>query len=352
MFQIFKKIFSFFYFLIYSLNRFFFRLGLKKVFSSPAYILSIGNLSLGGSGKTPMVEFVSKELYLKNFSPTIISRGYGRGSRKNLMVSDGGGKIASIEASGDEPYMLANSLPQIPIWVGKKTQVLFSAYEKNQPKPILLDDGFQTAYIKKNLDILLIDTSVSLAQYQLLPVGRLREPLSAINRANIIILTKCNFAGKNLIKIKKIISSYLYNKKTSIFSSNYVLALKQYKKNTFFCVQKNFSTAIVAFCGIANSKIFEKEASRLSGGPFAFLKFSDHHRYSNKDIVNIKQTLALLGSQTIITTKKDLFKIKDSLKNYNLFILDVEHQIINKAGFLKEIVDDINNYYSSDQYIG
>ena len=343
---------SLFYFIIYSLNRLCFACGLKKVFSSPAYTISVGNLSLGGSGKTPMVEFVAQELSLKKLSPVIISRGYKRKSDKNLMVSDEGGLLSNITISGDEPYMLAKSLPGIPVWVGKKSQILFSAYKQSRPKTIILDDGFQTAYIKKNLDILLVDTSVDLEHYQLVPRGQLREPLSAINRANIIIFTKCNFGGENINKIKQLISFHLYNKKTPTFSSNYVLSLKRFKKNKLFFVQKKFSEPVVAFCGIANSSIFEKEVSRLSGGVFAFLQFSDHHKYCNTDVLVIKQKINEIGAKTIITTKKDLFKIKNSFPGCDLFILDVEHEIINKKIFLKELEDGINKYYSSDQYIG
>ena len=352
MFKILKKILSLFYFIIYSLNQLCFHFGLKKVFSSPSYIISIGNLSVGGSGKTPMVELVSQSLYLKKLSPVIISRGYKRRSSNNLMVSDEKEVLSGVDISGDEPYLLAKSLPGIPVWVGKKAQILFSAYKKNRPKAIILDDGFQTAYIKKNLDILLVDTSVGPEHYQLVPCGRLREPLSAINRANIIVFTKCNFGGENINKIKQLISSHLYNKKTPTFSSNYVLSLKQFKKNKLVFVEKKISGPVVAFCGIANSSIFEEEVSRLSGGDFAFLQFSDHHKYSNTDFMLIKQKIIEVGTKTLFTTKKDLFKIKDSFPGCDLFILDVEHQIINKKSFLKELDDGINKYYSSDQYIG
>ena len=347
MFKILKKILSLFYFIIYSLNQLCFHFGLKKVFSSPSYIISIGNLSVGGSGKTPMVELVSQSLYLKKLSPVIISRGYKRRSSNNLMVSDEKEVLSGVDISGDEPYLLAKSLPGIPVWVGKKSQILFSAYNNHRPRSIVLDDGFQSDYIKKNLDILLVDTSVNLKEYKLFPSGRLREPLAAINRANIIVFTKCNFGGKNINKIKKLIFDHLYNKKTLIFTANYVLSLKQYKNNKWLSAQKNFVDPVVAFCGIANSSIFEGEASRISRGSFAFLKFSDHHKYSKLDLASIKQKLDESGSQTLLTTKKDFYKVRGFFKSYNLFVLDVEHHIVNENAFLGEIERRINKYYSS-----
>ena len=347
-----KKIFSFFYLILYFLHRLTFLFKLRRIFSSPSYIISVGNLSVGGSGKTPMVELLARRLSFKKLFPSIISRGYKRKSQKNIIVSDNKNILANINDSGDEPYMLASSLPGVPVWVGKKSDILGLSYKKTFPKSIILDDGFQSLYIKKNLDILLIDVSVDFNKYKLLPYGLLREPLSAINRANIIVLTKCNFGEKNINKIKALISSYLYNHSTTIFTSNYILSLKNYKNNKFTFFKKELSVAVVAFCGIANSSIFEKEAVSLTRGAFSFVKFSDHHQYCSADFNLIKTRAKKIGSKTILTTKKDFFKIKNYFKNYDLFILDVEHQIINQNAFFKQIENNIKRYYSSDQYIG
>ena len=160
-----KLICSYFYLLLYQINSFLFKYKLRAVYSSPSYVISVGNLSVGGSGKTPMVELIASRLLDNNFFPVIVSRGYKRASSKMTIVSDGKRVYSNVKDAGDEPYMLAMNLYNVPVIVGKKFHSMISAYKTFNAKTILLDDSFQTRKIKKNLDILLIDVSVNINQY-------------------------------------------------------------------------------------------------------------------------------------------------------------------------------------------
>ena len=122
-----KLICSYFYLLLYQINSFLFKYKLRAVYSSPSYVISVGSLSVGGSGKTPMVELIASRLLDNNFFPVIVSRGYKRASSKMTIVSDGKRVYSNVKDAGDEPYMLAKSLPAIPIVVGNKQKAIACA---------------------------------------------------------------------------------------------------------------------------------------------------------------------------------------------------------------------------------
>ena len=178
--------------MVYLLWRCLFNFGIipQKKFNTK--IVSIGNISIGGTGKTPMIETISKELTTNNISHCIVSRGYKKKIKGTLIVSNKEEIIASIEQSGDEPFMLAHSLKNIPIIVGDKSKSIEIAIKKFKPQLILLDDGFQSLKIKRDCDIVLVDLSREFNHYKLLPLGFLREPISSLKRASLIIFTKSN----------------------------------------------------------------------------------------------------------------------------------------------------------------
>ncbi len=343
-----KHILSFVFFMLLKLNKFlyFYKLRRRVFFSS--FILSVGNLSLGGSGKTPMVELLANKLYHKKKAPAIVSRGYRRSSWVNHVVTDGSRAPISIQKAGDEPFMLAMSLKNIPIIVGKKIKAIYMAIDQFQSKTIILDDSFQSHSIKKNLDILLVDLSVPVEQYKLFPKGYLREPIEAINGAEVIVFTKVGFNIKNENRIKKIILSQLNNKKTLLFNAKYVFSLKKYlkRKSSFISYNKKINRPVVAFCGIANSELFEKEVRSSCSEKIQFLAFPDHCKYTSRHIYKIKNALKKNPESHIITTKKDFFKIRDAFFNYTIFIIDLQHSLDNESGFFSFIDGKISEYYS------
>ena len=324
------------------------RQGLKKTLSSPVFVLSVGNLSFGGSGKTPMVEFLTKELSNKNFFPAIISRGYGRKSYRNTVVSDGRRLLTGVRFAGDEPYMLAKSLPTVPVIVGNKKKAIAYAYNSFNVKTILLDDAFQTHYIKKNLELLLIDVSLNLQSYQLFPSGILREPIEAINRADVVVFTKNNFASSSKEKIKTLVFNAMNKPGVLFLDADYIITLKNYchKNNTLLPFTKTIKEPFVAFCGIANPLIFNLEAKKLGQTNVNSLNFSDHHNYTQKDIFLIKNKLKSIKGATILTTKKDLFKISHHFTGCQILILDVKHSINKESQLLEYITQKINQFSS------
>ena len=343
-----KAFFSFVFFLLFKLNKLLYFYRLKRSVSFSSFIISVGNLSLGGSGKTPMVELLAKNLYHKNKRLAIISRGYGRSSWFNHIVTKGAGPLISVRTSGDEPFMLAMSLKKIPIIVGKKIKSISMAIDQFQSKTIILDDSFQTHSIKRNLDILLIDLSINIKQYNVFPKGYLREPVEGANRADVIIFTKSGFNRKNDNRVKQIVLEHLTNKKTLLFDAQYVFSLKKYlkEKKSFISYNKKINSPSFAFCGVANSDLFEKEARSVCSKKVEFLAFSDHCKYTSYHIQKIKNILIKKRVTHIITTKKDFFKIQESFSNYEVFIIDLQHKIENEKVLFSFINKQINKYYS------
>ena len=187
-----------------------------KARTLPCKVISIGNITTGGSGKTPTVEFLS--LYLKSLGKNvgIISRGYGRTSKNTKIVTDGINKPTSWEICGDEAFLLANKLDNIPIIVGKSKydSGLKMATEFNTDV-IIIDDGFQHRSLHRDLDIVLVNSKDTKIDHRPFPLGELRENLSNLKRADLIIYTKSNIHNisdylintLNHIKINKIKSS-------------------------------------------------------------------------------------------------------------------------------------------------
>tara|TARA_B100000579_G_scaffold325798_1_gene275625 strand:+ start:264 stop:1316 length:1053 start_codon:yes stop_codon:yes gene_type:complete len=343
-----KAFFSFIFFLFFKLNKLLYLYRLRRSVSFSSFILSVGNLSLGGSGKTPMVELLAKSLYHKNKRLAIISRGYGRSSWFNHVVTKGAGPLVSVHTSGDEPFMLAMSLKKIPIIVGKKIKSISMAIDQFQSKTIILDDSFQTHSIKRNLDVLLIDLSINIKQYNIFPKGYLREPVGEVNRADVIIFTKSGSNRKNDKRVKQIILNNLTNKKTLLFDAQCVFSLKKYlnEKKAFISYNKKINSPSLAFCGIANSDLFEKEAHLACSKKVEFLAFSDHCKYTPYHIQKIKNILIKKKVSHIITTKKDFFKIQEFFSSYEIFIIDLQHKIEKEEVLFSFINKQINKYYS------
>ena len=244
--------------------------------------------------------------------------------------------------------MLAMSLKNIPIIVGKKIKSIAMAINQFQSKTIILDDSFQTLSIKRNLDILLIDLSINIKQYNIFPKGYLREPVGEASRADIVIFTKSGSNIKNDDKVKQTILNNLTNKKTLLFDAKYVFSLKKHlkEKNCFISYNKKINSPSIAFCGIANSDLFEKEARLACSKKVEFLAFPDHCKYTASHIQKIKKILIKKRLSHIITTKKDFFKIQDFFSNYEIFIIDLQHKVENEKVLFSFINKQIKKYYS------
>ena len=337
-----KKSFSLCY---YYLANFYFLLYNKKILkqysNQTTTIVSVGNLSFGGSGKTPFVSLLSSVLNNNNISNSIISRGYKRLSKNLVVVSDGKKILGNIKNSGDEALLLAKKNKGNPVVVGDKVDCCRVVCDRFKTDVIIIDDGFQSHYINKNIEIVLVDVSVPSSEYKLFPLGKLREPLDNIDRADIVIFSKMNLNSNNNI-INLCLSKINLNSQ-AVFYSNIESSLFLYKNKVLEPWNSlNFRDPVFCVSGIANNSSFLNTVKDLGLDVSDYLFFADHYNYKKSDFERIIKKMIYLGVKTIVTTLKDFVKLENSFSGYRLLVVDINHKIKEENLFVKCLLKKIN----------
>jgi tetraacyldisaccharide 4'-kinase len=312
--------------------------GLLKGSRLPCKVISVGNITLGGTGKTPTVEHIAKLLKGEGVDVVVLSRGYGgRMERSFGVVSDGKQILLSPGEAGDEPYMLAQRLEGIPILVGRRRD--FSgryASAQFHPHVVLLDDGFQHLRVKRDVDILLVDSHTGFGNGYLFPRGPLREPLDQLSRADLFIITKVEELD-TCGELEEMIKSH--KKKAVIFHSNYspdyLTDLDGRKRLPLGYIK---GRRIAALSGIANPPYFRRLLEVAGAKVEEEIIFPDHHVYSRKDIPIIQR--ALRKAECIVTTEKDSPKLSGVIKgDFPAMSMGISLKIIEGDHFKRVLLD-------------
>ena len=293
--------------------------------------ISVGNLSMGGTGKTPMVEYLLSNLLIK-YKIGILSRGYKRKSNGFLKLNE----YSDISVVGDEPFIIQKTFPDSNVYVCEDRVTGIKNILKNDELDfIILDDAFQHRKLKTTLNIMLSSFSKPFYNDYIFPVGDLRESRLSYKRANIIIITKCpaNLSQNEMNDIKLKINP-LEDQKiffTTISYKDILFGNKSVNINSII------NKEILLVTGIAETDSIIRYLNSRSI-KFKHLEYSDHHHYSNNDINNI---LKLSRNSLVLTTKKDYYKLKDNINN--LLYLDIETRFLkNEDQFLKEVYKILN----------
>jgi len=300
-------------------------------------IISIGNLELGGTGKTPTVLYVAKFLLNNNYNPGIVSRGYKRSSSGQQLVTDGKNIFLTADEAGDEPFLLAQNLKNIPIVVNKNrfsaSNYLKSKFNVNV---ILLDDAFQHRKIKRDIDLLLINTNTPLKELTLFPSGVLRENFYNYKRASALLL--CKKIKSNDESVNDFYKKIKFKNK---FYCSFVFDL--YCTKTFsYLDPKEIKENVFAFCGIGNPKSFFKTLNQLNIKLNILKTFKDHQLYSKKIVNNLIDTIKKNNIYYIITTEKDYIKLpKFFTTKFRIIILKLA--LDSNVNFNKYIIKKLNS---------
>jgi tetraacyldisaccharide 4'-kinase len=269
----------------------------------PCRVISIGNLTLGGTGKTPIVEVVAGLLQQEGLRVCVLSRGYGGKARSGItVVSDGERCLVPPEVAGEEPVLLAEHLAALPVIVGKDRYAAgMLAIERFGADAIVLDDGFQHVQLARDLDILLLDASHPFGNGRVFPRGELRERPSAVARADAIVLTRWEAAAapSRLIPSLSRLTLPLFCSQhrpldLRVLSDGHILPLTSLK-----------GRRLVAFCGIGTPRHFRLTLQRLGAEIVAFVAFPDHHPYRPSDIEHLIGIATQHGADSLVTTEKD-----------------------------------------------
>lgn len=303
-------------------------------------VISIGNLTVGGTGKTPLTILLARMLKENGLKPVVLSRGYGRQSGRNIaIVSDGRCILLDHHQSGDEPFLMSQLLPQIPVVVGASRFLTGKkAIEALGADILILDDGFQHRGLYRDIDIVLLGSSQPFGNGRLLPGGSLREPPGALRRADIIVMTGSDQgAGVRLPSRLLAVLNYSSHCFQSRHEARAVLAANREPLPLAFLQGKR----IYAFSGIGNPLSFRRTIEGLGADLSGFEAFPDHHYYDAAEIAGITIHAQRLKADIILTTEKDgvrLLDYPDFLAT--IFLLRIEMTFIPEGGsFFKLILD-------------
>jgi len=287
-------------------------------------VISVGNITLGGTGKTTLVEYLSVKLCLAGHKVAVLSRGYKRNSRR-----------PGAQGLGDEPAMLAQNLPLVQVMVDKnRIKAGQAAIRDHSVDTLILDDGLQQWKISKDLEIVTIDAQNPFGNYRLLPAGFLREPLSALKRVDIFVLTQVRLGQDSsglTAQLKRINSHALIVESKHAFKG-----ISRLDQADVF-IDYNFlkGKCVAIFSGIGNPEGFKNSVRDLGIKVAKYFEFTDHHDYTQADILRMVSEAQGNNLEAIITTPKDAVKIRElGIKYPMILVLKIGLEIIkNEAEF-------------------
>ena len=307
--------------------KFLYRRGFLKSSKLKAKVISIGNITWGGTGKTSLVALLSKFLSLKNIKSAVLIRGYG----------------------GDEDSMLREQLGNILVLSGRnRIKNAKEAEDKYNCQALILDDGLQHWRIKRDLDIVAVSATNPFGNGRLIPAGILREPFSALGRADIFVLTKVNLANeKHIADTEKTIRSI--KPQAQIFKAEHkAISITKINGNEKLDLSYITGKKICAVSGIGDNDSFFKMLLTSGAKITTKLPFPDHHKYTRGDISYIINAAKKTGAGTIITTAKDWVRLKPIFHNkysgdIEILLLNITIRIIDEEGFFNRVNSIFNS---------
>jgi len=329
---------SFIYGSITSMRNLLFDYGIFKAKIHPIPIICIGNLSVGGTGKTPHTQYLL-DLLKNNYKVAVLSRGYGRKTSSLQLVEINNNAIEI----GDEPLQLKQNNPECLVVVEKNRNKGVQHILQHFPEVdvILLDDGYQHRWIKAGFNILITPFSSPYYKDYLMPVGKLRESKKGVTRANAVIFSKTPENTNPTLKKGMMGKLHLFSHQKAYFSAIEYHKFKCISNNTELEENTHYSITLVS--GIANANPLIKYLKE-KGHSINHLKYADHHNYTSNDIDTIlaKYNAEKSTKKLILTTEKDATKLKEFLphfKDVNFYYIPIEIKIEQSERFKKQILD-------------
>ncbi len=299
----------------------FYTIGFFVIRRVPALTISVGNLSVGGTGKTPAVIYIARLLSSKKLKVVIVSRGYRRKSSGTLVVSDGRKIKAGWKMSGDEPFLIARKLFGVPIVVDEnRYRGSLYAVEKFSADIILLDDAFQHRSLERDIDIVLLNSNDPPEAYKLIPYGKLREPWFHLRRADIIFWSKTNLVEPDPNIRRKVLQSNVPAYFSKMENHNQLVSMNGKEIPTRTVKGKK----AFIFCGVGDPISFKRSVENTGVKIVGFKIFEDHHNYNKEELKEILLLSDKNGADYLITTEKDIVKINNWIStDAALFSLEI-----------------------------
>ena len=325
-------------------------MGIKKKEKLDCCVISIGNITVGGTGKTPTAQKMADLIKRMGYRVVILNRGYRSHWDKEIgVVSDGNKIFMTAYEAGDEAYLMAKTLPGIPVVIGKNRAITGKyAVEKLNAEVIIMDDGYQHWHLERDLDVVLVDTLNMFGNGCVLPRGMLREPLENLNRGDLFLLTKTDQSSiLSRMQLRKTIGKY--NSKAPVVESvhhpkNFVEIADWYKGITqnHLELSELEGKNVMVFSAIGNPSSFEQTLSGIGLNIKEAVRYPDHHDYGMLEMQYILERASSHNAVAMITTSKDAVKIPTefiySSREIPLYILNMDIQVTDGFEEFKECV--------------
>ena len=325
---------SYIYAVVLKMRGWLYDCGLLKQKQLPCTVISVGNIVAGGTGKTPAVIWIAKYLQSEGFQVGILLRGYKRAGHHSVsVVSDGKQILTPVTESGDEAGLIACKLLGVPVVVGSDRYAAgLEAIQlwRHTNGVLILDDGFQRRQLARDLDILTIDSTQPFGTGRLLPAGTLREPKTALNRIDVLLLTRTDLAVgpvnfERFVREKQVFQTCHQPTRLYQLSTGEECALDLLK-----------GQHLLAVCGIGNPEAFAGTLRQFEPKAVELLAFPDHHRYASVDLRDINARAREVGAGLIVTTEKDSQKLEVFAAATQFFVLEIELKVKTNPESLKK----------------
>jgi heptosyltransferase-2 len=308
----------------------------------PVPVVSVGNLTVGGTGKTPVTAFLARLFQGQKRRVAILSRGYGGRRTEVTCLSDGERIYYQPPEVGDEAFELAQSLPGVIVYTGScRCAAGMAAWREHRPDMFILDDGFQHFQLYRDLDIVLLDADQPFGNHRLLPAGPLREPLTTLREADVLILTRYDDRKhrerldflRRLFPLQDIVTAVIEPASASRFPGGEAHPLVALR-----------GLAALAFAGLARPWVFQDTLTRLGVDLRGFRAFPDHHAFTTGDLGDLLQEARHKGAQTLVTTSKDWARLGQKWEgDLPLWVLTVAARVEPEKAWREYLALDIGD---------
>ena len=311
--------------------------GLLRVERLERPVVSVGNLEVGGTGKTPLVRFLARRLADMGLSPAVLSRGYrGRTGRPGVVVSDGRRVLAGPDRAGDEPVLLARTLPGVPVLAGPDRAALGrEAVRSLGADVLLLDDGFQHLRLARQCDIVLLDRERPWGNGRCLPAGPLREEPAALGRCHVVLVPE-GAAPEVRERVRRLAPA------ASLHALALVPAGLRGADGSGARARR-----VAAFAGIARPQRFFRDLEGAGVEVVAAVPFPDHHAFARAELEELVRLARRSGAEALVTTAKDAVRIPEAPQGIPLLILEREVRIEHEEALMREILGRIRGRASA-----
>jgi tetraacyldisaccharide 4'-kinase len=339
--------FSLLYGAVVAVRNWMFDVGLLRRHSVSAKVVSVGNIGVGGTGKTPLVEYVARALQRRGRRVAVLSRGYGRVTSGYVVVSNGRQRCAESWDSGDEPAQMADKLEGVVVAVdADRVRGANRLIREFGVDAIVLDDGFQHRYLNRDVDLVVIPAEDARSTGFLLPAGNMREPRSSLRRADLIVLSRCRdrhqFSETRTALREKL-------DKPMVAMRMHPTLLHHVAGGNVASVEEVSGRRVVAFSGIGHPEGFEATLRGLNVELVDHLRFGDHHEFRDGDIRTVVEVFIRSHAAMVLTTEKDAVRLRGNqslleryLRQHPVYAVEVRAEVFEGNDLLETALQQLD----------